>query len=287
MRLSDLEVFLEDDLSWRKFELSSLFTIAETSRQQSGVDSDLHKTTLKALYLLLYSHWEGFIKKSCKIYLHYINNKKIETKELTHIFTALALKKSITSCYSKESLDSLSISTYLDFVTLHTTKLTQKFKVNVKIDTDFDDEFIKTFSNLSLKNYRNLLESIDLPFFPFFSDEEHNQTVTNPDGTTQNVTILSEILDFSLLYYRHSIAHSGATSEALNIDTYQNLQNKILYLMDLLVMNISDFCHKEFYKSCNSVQKAAYIDAKNTEVKDSLLMFYYPSQSLSEEFLTD
>lgn len=287
MRLSDLEATLEDDLSWRKFELSSLFTIAETSRQQSGVDSDLHKTTLKALYLLLYSHWEGFIKKSCKTYLHYINNKKIETKELTHIFTALALKKSITNCYSKENLDSLSISTYLEFVNLHTTKLTQKFKVNVKIDTDFDDEFIKTFSNLSLKNYRNLLESIDLPFFPFFSDEEHNQTVTSQDGTTQNVTILSEILDFSLLHYRHSIAHSGATSETLTIETYQNLQNKILYLMNLLVINISDFCHKEFYKSCNSVHKAAYIDEKNKEVKNSLLMFYYPSQILNEEFLED
>ncbi len=287
MKLNDLEVFLADDLSWRKFELSSLFTIAETSGHQNGIESDLHKTTLKALYLLLYSHWEGFVKKSCKIYLHYINNKKVETKELTHIFTALALKKSITNCYSKESLDSLSISTYLDFVTLHTAKLTQKFKVNVKIDTDFDDEFIKTFSNLSLKNYRNLLESIDLPFFPFFSDMEHNQTVTNLDGTTQNVTILSETLDFSLLYYRHSIAHSGATSETLNIDTYQNLQNKILFLMDLLVSSISEFCHKEFYKSCNSTQKKAYIDAKNTEIKESFLMFYHSPDNLNEEFLAD
>lgn len=287
MKLEDLERSLADDLSWRKFELSSLITIAETSKQQNGVDSDLHKTTLKALYLLLYSHWEGFVKKSCKSYLQYINNKKIVTKELTHIFTALALKKSITNCYTKENLDSLSISTYLDFVNLHTTKLSQKFKVDVKTNTDFDDDFIKTFSNLSLKNYRNLLESIDLPFFSFFSDSEHYQEVTNPDGTKKNVTILSEILDFSLLYYRHSIAHSGATSETLSIETYQNLQGKILYLMDLLVASISDFCHKEFYKSCNSLQKAAYIDAKNIEVKEALLRFYQSSANLDEEFLED
>src|SRR5690606_39625085 len=129
-------------LSWRKSELSSLFEIALNTKtvSQEVQDNLLYKRVLKTLYLLLYSHWEGFVKKYCKLYISYINQKNVKSIDLTNTYTALSLKKSINNCYTKENLDSLSIKTYLDFIDLHKSKLQQNFKVIVKTDSDFRSE---------------------------------------------------------------------------------------------------------------------------------------------------
>lgn len=289
MKLQDLENALDSDLSWRKNELSSLFEIALNTKttSQEVQENLLYKTVLKTLYLLLYSHWEGFVKKSCKLYINYINQRKVKAIDLTNTFTALALKKSINNCYTKENLDSLSIKTYLDFVDLHNSKLQQDFKVIVKTDSDFDDDFIKTFSNLTYKNYKNLLDSIDLPIFEYFYHEKHYVEVEDISRQKQSVSILSSILDFSLLHYRHSIAHSGKVSNELDLDVYKLLQEKILYIMDLLVTNISDFCHKEFYKQCNLELRNKYIEEKNKEIQQFFINLNNTSNEPPEEFLDD
>lgn len=289
MKLQELEDNLDNDLSWRKSELSSLFEIALNTKtvSQEVQDNLLYKTVLKTLYLLLYSHWEGFVKKSCKLYISYINQKNVKSIDLTNTFTALALKKSINNCYTKENLDSLSIKTYLDFIDLHKSKLQQNFKVIVKTDSDFDDDFIKTFSNLTYKNYKNLLDSIDLPIFDYFSHENHYVEVEDISGKKQSVSILSSILDFSLLHYRHSIAHSGNVNNELDLDVYKLLQEKILYIMDLLVTNISDFCHKEFYKQCNFELRNKYIDEKNKEIQQYFLNLNSTLNEPPDEFLDD
>lgn len=289
MRLQDLESNLDTDLSWRKNELSSLFEIALNTKiaSEEGHDNLLYKTVLKTLYLLLYSHWEGFVKKSCKLYISYINQKNVRASDLTNTFTALALKKSINTCYTKENIDSLSIKTYLDFIDLHNSKLQENFKVIVKTDSDFDDDFIKTFSNLTYKNYKNLLTSIDLPVFEYFYHENYHIEVEDVSGKKQNVPVLSSILDFSLLHYRHSIAHSGSVSNELDLEVYQILQEKILYIMDMLVTNISDFCHEEFYKQCNFNQRNKYIEEKNEEIKQYFMNLNSTLNGPPEEFLDD
>lgn len=289
MRSSDLEFNLNEDLVWRKSELSSLYSIAFGIQNTPEPDNTLYKTVVKTLYLLLYSHWEGFIKKSCKLYLSYLNQKKVKTNMLNTNFSALVLKKSINNCYSKENQDSLSIDTYLNFVSLHQTKLNDDFKVDVKIDNDFDDGFIKTFSNLNYKNYKNLIESLDLPFAAFFYASEHKVDVIDSSGITQNVEILKKYLDFYLLSYRHSIAHGGSASVDLDLslEKYEVLQSIILFLMDRHSEHIQEFCYKELYLISNIVLKNEYLNTKNEQVKNHFIIIQRESTIPDEEFLSD
>ncbi|MEQ1306407.1 MAE_28990/MAE_18760 family HEPN-like nuclease [Acinetobacter bereziniae] len=291
MKYSDLENMLFEDLSWRKSELSSLFDIAFNTKKSLSKSNDqddtLYKTVIKTLYLLLYSHWEGYIKKTCKIYLTYINHLNIKTCDLTNNFSALILKKSINNCYSKEIQESLSIDIYLNFVDLHSSKLNERFKVEVKIDNDFDDGFIKTFSNLNYKNYKNLINSIDLPFPEYFYDANNFINILDVNNKNQEVELLKELLDFKLLQYRHSIAHGGSFSLDLDLDLYENLQTKILYLMDMHCKNIQDYCYNSYFEKNKNIEKKQYLVSNNLAVKN-----YFDGLKASllipdEEFLAD
>ena len=67
----------------RKLEISDLILIAEKEE---------NLVLLKSLILLLYSHWEGYIKKSSKTYLKFIAENKFKLCDLTDNFRAVALK---------------------------------------------------------------------------------------------------------------------------------------------------------------------------------------------------
>ena len=286
MKYTDLEKILQEDIGWRKKELSSLFDIAFSKKNEDG-DDVLYKTIIRTLYLLLYSHWEGFIKKSSKIYLSYINQQRIKTSDLTSTFSALILKKSINDCYSKESQESLSIDTYLDFVKLHSTKLSSSFKVSVKVDNDFDDGFIKTFSNLNYKNYKNLTNSLDLPFPDYFSNPIYFVEITDVNGKKQQIEILKKHIDFDLLLYRHSIAHGGTAFLELDLDVYELLQEKILYIMDMHYSNILNYCYDELFKWSNSEKKQRYNKSLDQKVLSFFQNLEKSTQEPHEDFLVD
>ena len=56
--------FLNEDIAWRKKELSSL----KNNILQANVK--LRLTAIRAGVVLLYAHWEGFIKRSAEAYLN-------------------------------------------------------------------------------------------------------------------------------------------------------------------------------------------------------------------------
>ena len=66
MRVDEFQDFLNKDLAWRKMEISQLFGILSTAESKAVV--------CKSMILLLYAHWEGFIKKSSKCYLKYVSD---------------------------------------------------------------------------------------------------------------------------------------------------------------------------------------------------------------------
>lgn len=223
---------------------------------------------MKTLFLLLYSHWEGFVKKTSKMYLKYINEDKVVASELTKNFTALMLKKTINICSEKESLQSLSISNYLDFVEQHEGKLRKKFKVDVKVDQDFDDGFIQTFSNLNYKNYKNIINSLNLPLHDFFNNINNKIEVEDVNGEIQKVEYLTYLLDFNLLMLRNSIAHGGSSLPDLSFENYRILEEKILFIMNQHKLDIQEFCYKKFYKKANFLIMNEYIASQKVLVDE-------------------
>ena len=95
MRVDEFQDFLNKDLAWRKMEISQLFGILSTAESKAVV--------CKSMILLLYAHWEGFIKKSSKCYLKYVSDKNIKIQDLTRNFEAIMLKRFARECIDKDS----------------------------------------------------------------------------------------------------------------------------------------------------------------------------------------
>ena len=81
--------FLDKDIAWRKKELSYL-----KGNIKKGTAH--YATHLRSGVVLLYAHWEGFIKNSCEYYLTYIKYQKLKYDELSDNILALSLKSQLT-----------------------------------------------------------------------------------------------------------------------------------------------------------------------------------------------
>ena len=80
---------LDQSLSWRKYEISTLFLQAKSNTDK------IQTCLLRACIVMLYAHWEGFIKDAIRIYINNINSQKIKFEELSHRLARLALSKDI------------------------------------------------------------------------------------------------------------------------------------------------------------------------------------------------
>ncbi|EXC27089.1 MAE_28990/MAE_18760 family HEPN-like nuclease [Acinetobacter sp. 809848] len=267
MKIEVLESTLDDELSWRKKEITSLNLIAFKIHQDSDKDQVLYQTVMKTLFLLLYSHWEGFVKKTSKLYLKYLSNQALITSNLTPNFAALMLQKSIDTCSSEQSSKSLSITHYLDFIDKHEKRVSNKFKVEVNLDQDVDDGFIQTYSNLNYKNYKNIINSLNLPFYEYYFSAKTKVDIQDTNNKIQKVEYLKKLLDFSLLAHRNAIAHGSKNNISLDFNEYSQLENKILFLLGMHKEDILEFCFNKYFLRENSAQLSLYLEEQSIKVE--------------------
>ena len=95
--LQKLEDEISEDLAWRKIELQNFFKEITFPVEGAFESEQVKHAVHKSLILLLYSQWEGFIKRSAKCYLNFIVQSKVPLKNLTDNFHALALKGNLNS----------------------------------------------------------------------------------------------------------------------------------------------------------------------------------------------
>lgn len=83
-----VDVVLELDLKWREAELASLKRLAITS----STETVAYQALLRALWALLYAHYEGFTKFCWDTVLDHIQSEKVPAESLQENFTMLALE---------------------------------------------------------------------------------------------------------------------------------------------------------------------------------------------------
>ena len=88
MNKDDLILALQTSFYNRKKELTDFFLFVK--EQEKLPISD---TVNKAYVLLLYAHWEGFIKESSIKYFNFICAQKRPVKKLTENFYFISFKK--------------------------------------------------------------------------------------------------------------------------------------------------------------------------------------------------
>lgn len=237
---------LDKDLSWRKKELSELFLFTKSNDK---------KVLLKSCILLLYAHWEGYVKNSSKLYLKYISEKKIRLDLLTGNFHAIIVKGQIKGCM--ESYESLTLSNEIKFIEKLSERLNQNFKLNIKMnDHDRSDkQFIDTESNLNSEVFRNILNVIGLNY-------------KNELETRKNY------IETFLLNSRNAISHGSKIDDidldefSLEIGDVEKLKNVIFFIIDCFTEELKDYIEKEYYLTSNLGERNAYEESRMQFLSD-------------------
>jgi len=189
--VEELEQFLDDDFAWRRKELTSVFTNVQSSKYLQI------KTSLRVGVVMLYAHWEGFIKNAAEYYLIYVSTKRLNYSELTHNFIALSLKLKLTE-FSQTNKNTV----HTQMVSFLLGDLNQRANIPT-------DNVIKTQSNLNSDILREILSVIGV-------DYSHYE-------------LKEKLIDSQLLKIRNTVAH-GQDFE-IDIPEFTILYNEITSLM--------------------------------------------------------
>ena len=192
--LTELTQFLDDELAWRKKELTTLKVLLDKSRRQ-------HETALllRAAICLLYAHWEGFVKAAATGYLSYVATRGLRYQDLTPNFVALGLWSDISQA-GQSNLPTLR--------TALTTKLISGLSEHARINWE---QSIDTGSNLNSKMLNEIMCAVGLD--------------------SREYLLKKLIIDQRLLANRNAIVH-GERRPEIGADEYATLNDDIVQLVE-------------------------------------------------------
>ena len=210
-------------LSNRKKEITDFYMYIQGC-QSSGIAEILNKSFI----LLLYAHWEGFIKEYTIKYFSFIISQKLVLSKLTENFLLIYLK-SLLKTY-KVDKNIFQEKKILDLVSKGS-----KFKI--KIDEYFEKYTVGSENNLKFKNYKNICTILNYSLI-----DETNVFETNLE---------------KLVHNRNSIAHTGLKAKE---NTYSDILD-IEIMKNLIVGEMENF-HSFMEK--NIINKEYLVSMHNT-----------------------
>jgi hypothetical protein len=212
---------LDRNISFRKKELTLFKTLINeaTGRQLDAL--------IRAGYVFLYAHWEGFIKESAREFLKFLNEQKIERSKLKDNYVIAALKYVILDCgKAKKSQKHVEIFNEIVY-NGHLPFFVDLNKV--------DEPVINTESNLKSTVLDEILYILGLEKGPF--------------------ELKYTLLDNKLLKNRNQIAH-GVNISFIKDDSdefekvkneYNELHKTIIDLMDLFKDKLLESASNKLY----------------------------------------
>ncbi|MES2566992.1 MAG: MAE_28990/MAE_18760 family HEPN-like nuclease [Bacteroidota bacterium] len=245
MTHKDLEDLVSEDWTWRKREISTLILLAEKMDEEEVV--------LKSIILLLYAHWEGYIKKCSKIYLKFIADSGAKFNDLTENFKAVALKGVTKVCL--ESKDSLTLQNELTYIKKFSKieSHTLNYYVELDIDNEKDAGIIDTQQNLSPAVFKNILEIIGLNYKSHYELKE-------------------KYIDLYLLSNRNSIGHGNkfkATEVGpftLEIQTIKELRDVIFSIIENFRDELIEYSREKYFLKINQENLSKFLAFKEEQL---------------------
>lgn len=247
MRIEDFEDSLQRDLAWRKMEISQLFMILNKAESKEIVG--------KSIILLLYAHWEGYIKKSSKYYLKYVSEKNIALEKLTRNFEAIMLKKYAHECIEA---DSLNLAKEFAFMDAQKKLLKRTFHVRIDADNEFDEDLINTQHNLSSKVLKNIIQIVGI---------EYNDAIK----------ARNQYLDSNLVKHRNAIGHgaildegSGSEASPVEFSRIVRLRDFVLSMLDYYSEVLIRYTEDELYLEENMQSRNTFENEQSTKLSRKL-----------------
>lgn len=208
--IDDLQNLIDEDLAWRKIEISCTKRMIEKS---TGFSKE---TALRAGVALLYAHWEGSIKNMCTYYLTYVSQLKLPYSQLKDNFLALSLKKKITEFNTNNKNE------------YHTRFIEEVFSCKDQQSKIPCESIINTESNLNSTVFINIMNIIGL----------------NHDEYSLKFKLIDEVL----LTNRNSIAHGEKISYIIDERRYIELSEKVLEIITKVSIQILNAAIQKEYK---------------------------------------
>lgn len=250
MKKDQFNDYIQEELAWRKHEISQLMLMLNNNNKSTEVIA-------KSIILLLYAHWEGFIKKSCKLYIKYVSEQKVKISDLTINFHAIVLQSFARRCIES---DAQNLQQELHFLKKQEKMLGKKFKIKVDVDNDFDEDIIDTKHNLSSKVLKNIIEVIGVKYNDAIKAREN-------------------YINKNLLANRHAIGHGSKLDDetlqdgALEIEKIEKLKNFAVTMLDYFANVLMDYVENEFFLVTRVKERNEYENMKEDELRKRLEKF--------------
>lgn len=261
--LVKLETLLSEELSWRRSEINRLHITAESSLTDG--EDRIHTALNKSLTLLLYSHWEGYIKKCSLIYLQYISDQKCNMADLSINFKILALRKSmkkLANAHPKDGGKTVKLSSVLGYFSEYDEVVNGKYFIKTYYD-DADkyknNSLINTESNLNKNVFSSILENLGIKIHDYYLEE-----LTPPFRSClvgeEDKSLIAQVIDQTLLKCRNHNAHGRENSEhaVLSFETLKYLKQITLVMMQQFSDDILEYATEKYYLEENKANKDAY-----------------------------
>lgn len=209
MELSD---FIMSELSWRRHELTNIKSLVERGRsaQQSLI--------IRSSVVMLYSHWEGFVKNTARAFLSFLMSQGYKYSELKHNFWVAGMLN-VAGGENSQINTWRSVKLY-DFMT--------RDCINDKFFVD-EERYVNAKGNLNSEVFKEIIYRLGLPESKFMT--------------------YYIILDSSLLKRRNEIAHGENTAarkdSTLDIEGFLDLYNKVQELINTYHVELENYIHRE------------------------------------------
>lgn len=206
-----IDIILERDLQWREAELASLKVLFVKAEEKSVARSSL----LRAMWALLYAHFEGFTKYCWDTILDHIQAEQLPRSDLDEKFAVLAFEKDFGGLRGN-----LASQAIWDF--FHS-----EMPAALTKNADFPEE-------LRLKTESNLWPNV-------FERETMKLGITCPELNKHRQRIKT------LVARRNDIAH-GKSMTIATINEYNEYENAAICLMHELALKTMEVAESELYK---------------------------------------
>jgi len=206
--IDELEQLIAKEYSWRRKELTNFKNLSLSTKNQ------MKSTLLKSAIALLYSHWEGFVKKASIAYCEYINHQGLRYEQLICNFHVCAILNEFQGQYPHRNFKSA-------FRVLNERAI---YSNKCLIDTE---KYIDTGSNLNSDILKEITQKIGIDY-SFYELKEN-------------------LIDERFLGFRNAVSHGEYRN--ISEDDFVELYTEITLLIDTFKNQIINAAAQQSYLS--------------------------------------
>lgn len=193
-----LDQAIDTEIAWRKQELTTALKLIQ---QSSGT---AQRANIRSGVLILYAHWEGWVKAVSKLYIRYVNTKALPYEHLSEAFLGNALKTKMTEIEAAST--PLKHNEFAAFL-----------RADLSKGAALSEDLIRTESNLRPAVFFDILARLGL--------EQRTQ-----------FTLSANLINTELVDRRNSIAHGEYLD--LQLDEYKALRDAVMDLLELFTDDV-------------------------------------------------